>query len=210
MGLDIYFRKITHPRKRRGDETLPEYLCDIRDKQEQEIANEAKQFLNDWLKKYKLIKGDHAKFEIANLYRQLHKYFDYEHEIDDIKNAQTIEDVQKFCNEYNWEYYCMPLDGYFRKVNCIYAYFADRLDDEKCIVTKDDLEDIMTRAIKVLKAHDEEVSEQLLPTCSGFFFGSTDYDEYYYEKVAYILEVFGKLLNNWTDDEDLVYVAMSW
>lgn len=74
MGLDIYFRKITHPRKRRGDETLPEYLCDIRDKQEQEIANEAKQFLNDWLKKYKLIKGDHAKFEIANLYHQLHKY----------------------------------------------------------------------------------------------------------------------------------------
>ena len=211
MGLDIFFRKISHPRKRREDEKLSEYLCDIRDKQEKEIADEAKKFVDDWLDKHKDLPDNHVKNEISYFYRQLtNRYFDYEYEIEAILEAKSIEEVRKFFEQYDWKYYTMPLAGYFRKVNSIYRYFSDRLDDELCIITKDDLEDIMIRAAKVLRARDEEVSEALLPTQEGFFFGGTDYDECYYYKMAQILEVFGKLLSEWTDDEDLVYVSMSW
>ena len=211
MGLDIFIRKISHPRKRREDEKLSEYLCNIRDEQEKEIAKEAKEFIQGWLNKYKHLSDDNAQTEIRYFYRQLNnRYFEYEHEIDDVRCAKTIEDVRKWFESYNWEYYTMPLAGYFRKVNCIYKYFMDRLEDELCIITKDDLEDIMIRAAKVLRARNEEVSQELLPTQSGFFFGGTDYDECYYEKVANILEVFGNLLCEWSDDEDLVYVSMSW
>ena len=32
---------------------------------------------------------------------------------------------------------------------------------------------------------DNSLAEELLPTRSGFFFGSTDYDEWYFEDIKY-------------------------
>ena len=37
-----------------------------------------------------------------------------------------------------------------------------------------------------------EVAEELLPSQSGFFFGSTDYDEYYYNDICYTIDVIEK------------------
>lgn len=39
-----------------------------------------------------------------------------------------------------------------------------------------------------------EVCEELLPTGSGFFFGSTDYDEYYMEDIQHTIEVLEKVI----------------
>ena len=100
-------------------------------------------------------------------------------------------------------------DMYYRKVNCLYAYFSDRLENEQCLVTKADVEDIIDRASKVLLAHDEEVSAELLPTQSGFFFGSTEYDEYYYDDIADVYKQFTKYLEDWTDDT-IGWVYFSW
>ena len=33
-----------------------------------------------------------------------------------------------------------------------------------------------------------ELADKLLPTMNGFFFGSTDYDEYYYDDVKQVFE----------------------
>jgi hypothetical protein len=41
---------------------------------------------------------------------------------------------------------------------------------------------------------DASVAMELLPTQSGFFFGSTDYDKYYYDDLVYTREVLDKLL----------------
>ena len=43
---------------------------------------------------------------------------------------------------------------------------------------------------------DTEVAEELLPTASGFFFGGTEYDEYYFEQVVETLEVLEKELED--------------
>lgn len=51
--------------------------------------------------------------------------------------------------------------------------------------------------------------EDLLPTQSGFFFGSTDYDEWYVSDVMSCKRQFEKLLKNWKDNE-VVYNIMSW
>lgn len=45
-----------------------------------------------------------------------------------------------------------------------------------------------------------EVCEELLPTTSGFFFGGTDYDEYYMQDIEYTIEILEKLLK---DEEEL-------
>jgi hypothetical protein len=75
--------------------------------------------------------------------------------------------------------------GYFRKVNFLVRYFADLgFDVENQVpfsIDKEDVEELLNRCNKVLENH--ELADELLPTVSGFFFGSTDYDEYYFQNV---------------------------
>ena len=100
-----------------------------------------------------------------------------------------------------------PYIAYFRKVNFIYAYFAEKLIDEVAWVTKGDLEDLIDRCSKVLKHH--SLAEKLLPTQGGFFFGSTEYDVWYFDDVKNCKKQMKRLLKNFKDDE-LMYVVMSW
>lgn len=59
---------------------------------------------------------------------------------------------------------------------------------------------------KVLK--DSTKAEELLPTTSGFFFGGTDYDEYYMQDVEYTLGVLKELLEQ--DYNGSIYYSSSW
>jgi len=61
----------------------------------------------------------------------------------------------------------------------------------------------------VADGHWVEVAKDELPTQSGFFFGSTDYNIYYLSDVLDCKKKFEKLLKNWKDDE-VVYNMMSW
>lgn len=61
----------------------------------------------------------------------------------------------------------------------------------------------------VTDGHWVEVAEDELPTQSGFFFGSTDYNIYYLSDVLDCKNKFEKLLAKWKDDE-VVYNMMSW
>lgn len=54
-----------------------------------------------------------------------------------------------------------------------------------------------------------DLAEELLPTQSGFFFGSTEYNGYYFLDITDCKQQFTKLLKNWKDDE-VVYNIMSW
>lgn len=75
--------------------------------------------------------------------------------------------------------------GYFRKVNFLVKFFEDRGFDTPnqtpLRITKEDANELLSRCDKVLNNH--SLAETLLPTMEGFFFGSTDYDEYYFEDV---------------------------
>lgn len=62
---------------------------------------------------------------------------------------------------------------------------------------------------KLNNGHWIEIAQDVLPTQSGFFFGSTDYDIYYLSDVLNCKNKFEKLLKNWKDDE-VVYNIMSW
>ena len=73
--------------------------------------------------------------------------------------------------------------GYWRKSNMIHHWFVNNLADgvDECqpiIVRREDLEQLKEVCINVIAV--PELAEELLPTGSGFFFGSTDYDEYYF------------------------------
>jgi hypothetical protein len=55
----------------------------------------------------------------------------------------------------------------------------------------------------VLEKRDEEFSKANLPTTSGFFFGSTEYDEYYYSDVEHTIGMIKRVIeadvDGWAD-----------
>jgi len=98
---------------------------------------------------------------------------------------------------------------YWRKANQIRQWFAMNLEDgvENChrsYVTKEDLERLLTDCNTVLNDHSK--ADELLPTSSGFFFGSTDYDEWYFKDLKETVKSLEKIIDetNW-HTEDVAY-----
>ena len=75
--------------------------------------------------------------------------------------------------------------GYFRKVNFLVNFFKKKGFDVPnqipLAIKREDAEELLSKCEEVLKDHSK--GPELLPTMSGFFFGSTDYDNYYYDDV---------------------------
>ena len=88
--------------------------------------------------------------------------------------------------------------GYWRKANHIHNWFIQNcaykdecgnpIDDCRPIeITVDKLEKLLDDCKKVLADH--YLAESLLPTQSGFFFGSTRYDEYYFDEIERTIKI---------------------
>lgn len=56
---------------------------------------------------------------------------------------------------------------------------------------------------------DETVAEKLLPTQSGFFFGNTDYNEWYVDDLKQTKEIIEYVLNTTSPDSE-IYYSSSW
>ena len=106
--------------------------------------------------------------------------------------------------------------GYWRKANAIHSWFvencADGVDDCRDIyVSKDQAKDLLTLCDKVLADHSKAKEE--LPTQQGFFFGSQEYDQFYFEDIEYTQHILEKVLafleTKEGKDYDIVYCA-SW
>jgi hypothetical protein len=54
---------------------------------------------------------------------------------------------------------------------------------------------------------DKSKAEQLLPSSSGFFFGNTEYDEWYYNDIQNTIEILEKALE---DEDGDYYYSSSW
>ena len=91
--------------------------------------------------------------------------------------------------------------GYWRKANQIHEWMVKNVqrgtdDCRPHEITPEDMKQLVELCDRVLEAHDTEVSDSILPTGSGFFFGSTDYDEYYYKDVEYTKALLEEIMKN--------------
>ena len=59
-----------------------------------------------------------------------------------------------------------------------------------------------------IKEYDSEVARELLPTCSGFFFGVLEYDEYYKLDLEYTIKLLKQVKE--IQDEYEIYYSASW
>ena len=106
---------------------------------------------------------------------------------------------------------------YWRKANHIHKWFVDCVQDgeddcEKYEVTKSNLLDLKAVCEEVLslKGKDEGKIEEILPTESGFFFGSTSYDEYYFSDVEETIRIINNVLETTDFEKELVVYQSSW
>lgn len=89
--------------------------------------------------------------------------------------------------------------GYWRKANAIHEWFNQNCaegDCENCEiydVSKSDLIELIDTCERVLSNHD--LAEELLPPSEGFFFGSTEIDEYYFRDLQETIEICKEALN---------------
>lgn len=98
--------------------------------------------------------------------------------------------------------------AYWRKANAIHRYFVENCADgvDNCqpvYVDGSQIEELVNLCKEVLADHSK--ASELLPTQEGFFFGSTEYDEWYFKD----LEKTVKMLGNLDFEEDYIYEA-SW
>ena len=110
---------------------------------------------------------------------------------------------------------------YWRKANAIHGWFinncADGEDNCQSIrVSRETLVQLRDATKKVLSMRNditaEEEAELYLPPTSGFFFGSTNIDEYYYQDLEHTLEGLNNILNKIPEEDhntNFIYQA-SW
>lgn len=103
--------------------------------------------------------------------------------------------------------------GYWRKANAIHKWFVDN-----CQGGEDDCDEYFVKYSDLVKLRDicktalDNKKIEVLPTTSGFFFGSTEYDDLYWEDIQYTYELMSELCQ----DEDItngsvyVYYQSSW
>ena len=126
-----------------------------------------------------------------------------------MKGPKFIED-----EEYSLQFSEVKLQkiAYWRKANQIHKYFVDKCagGKDECqdtYVEREHLEDLLNRCETVMK--DRSRAEELLPSQSGFFFGSTEYDEWYYQDLEYTIPILKKILKDAPKDWEFEYRA-SW
>lgn len=97
-------------------------------------------------------------------------------------------------------------NGYWRKANQVREWFATHLenfnDDGDTPVKKQDLVDLLEVCQEVLANHN--LAPELLPTSEGFFFGSQEYDEYYFGDLEDTVDILESVIEGADWDSDTV------
>ena len=115
--------------------------------------------------------------------------------------------------------------GYWRKANAIHNFLVQEcqggVDDcQLSIVKKTHLKDLLKRCKKAISVkdiylndgilEDGEGIEEYLPTTSGFFFGGTEFNEWFFNDVEETIELVEKVLKETDFKTQLICYRASW
>ena len=142
------------------------------------------------------------------LYKEIYIGADYEHRkvkgsIDITTNGEKIDIPLNKVSSIDLKM------GYWRKANHIHKWFVDNVQNgkdecQRSYVEESKLKNLRTICQTVLD--DNKLASQLLPAQSGFFFGGTEYDDYYFEDIKRTIEIIDECLKDGGD----FYYRSSW
>jgi hypothetical protein len=137
----------------------------------------------------KILKGQELELEWEDLTDQQREEFSLTRE-----EYDTVEEVWTGRKENHLQRAIEQMKGQ-SAVNCGYL-FLNRLDIA-----------LLVRSLRMV--HDNhDLASAVLPTQSGFFYGSTEYDEWYFDDIKRELEDFEQILRDW--DESAAYAYWAW
>lgn len=144
--------------------------------------------------------------------RYMSKYFDEAdtakiEKINEIFGLEGIED-----GDYNAQEVTFRV-SYWRKANAIHKWFVDRVQNgvDDCgeyYVSREQLSELLEDCREVLENRDQ--AKETLPTQGGFFFGNTDYDEWYFKDIEFTIERLQKILSDKALEKTEFYYQSSW
>ena len=126
---------------------------------------------------------------------QIHKWF-----------VDTVQDGNDDCGEY-----VVTRDNLMQLRDICYRIIAETklVDTGRTEQLWDvDLHKEVEKPVMVID--DDKLCEELLPTQDGFFFGSCEYDEWYFRDVLDTYTQLTKVLVETDFDEDEIYYSSSW
>lgn len=100
--------------------------------------------------------------------------------------------------------------GYFRKVNALFNW----VNHHVCPFGSNTMIELTESHLRLLKEHLQQLTPEncgeLYPSVDGFFFGSTDYDDMYWEDVADVLSWTEETLSRPDLHEVIILFSASW
>ena len=100
--------------------------------------------------------------------------------------------------------------GYWRKANAIHRWFVENVQGgvDNCATYSLGIEDLKTlKSICEEVLNKPELADKKLPTKDGFFFGQTEYDEFYFNDIQETIDIINKCLDL---DYDYFEYSSSW
>ena len=106
--------------------------------------------------------------------------------------------------------------GYWRKSNHIHRWFVDNVQEgidecQEAYVSSRKIEELHSVCKEVLE--DKSKASELLPRQSGFFFGATEYDEWYFGDIEETVKIIEPILADMDEGGNLpydLYYQSSW
>lgn len=109
----------------------------------------------------------------------------------------TLDGVKEVIDDYLPSVSLEVKVAQWRKSNQVHQWFVDNVQDGKddCKqyhVSRLELTELRDLCVSVLADH--SLAKELLPSTDGFFYGSTDYDEYYFQDLTFTAERLSEIL----------------
>lgn len=105
--------------------------------------------------------------------------------------------------------------GYWRKANAIHDYFVRECQNgvDKCqetYIERASLIELRDKCYELIKNKgNNELASKLLPTAEGFFFGGTEYDDWYWQEIENTYKLLTDLLIDVPENWGFIYRS-SW
>ena len=221
MGLDIYFHKTIVAYHGDAQNPTTEDVRDFIKRSDKESEDALKKFIDQQMKTLRKLwdKAQTNKYWVSDYNLA---YFEFVHKLKSIiaknydhaiypfvKEVLPIDELEKALENAVKMYGYNQYTAYFRKVNFIFRYFEKKMFDQSfAFVDTDDVDDLIYRCEQVLKDHSK--ADKLLATRDGCFFGSTNYDDWFFEDVRDCLKQMKHFRKGLDKDGVTAYVIFSW
>ncbi|MDE9492890.1 hypothetical protein KKJ09_04580 [Xenorhabdus bovienii] len=100
--------------------------------------------------------------------------------------------------------------GYFRKINSLFNWVNINVQSIENCTTILISKDVLIKLSSILDELTPDNCHKLFPTCDGFFFGSAEYDKYYWFDVEEVKNWLKGILNSFDFENKNLYFWAWW